>query len=45
MNLFQLIYSDYKKYKKYGGNFFPYFFLLKVFGLFFNIELPILFIN
>ena len=21
MNLFQLLYSDYKKYKKYGGNF------------------------
>ncbi len=31
MNLFQLIYSDYKKYKKYGGNFFSILFFTQGF--------------
>ena len=31
MSLFQLIQSDYKKYKKYGGNFFSIFFFTQGF--------------
>lgn len=36
MNLFQLIESDYKKYKKYGGNFFVILFLTQSFWAIFQ---------
>lgn len=52
MNLFQLIYSDYRKYKKYGGNFLSIIFLTQGFwatfqyrianAVFVNIRIPII---
>lgn len=52
MNVFQLIYSDYKKYKKYGSNFLSILFLTQGFWasmqyrianfIFRNVNLPVL---
>lgn len=36
MNLFQLLYSDYKKYKKYGGNFISILFFTQGFWAIFQ---------